>query len=601
MADAFAGAALAKVCSEKIRRQSSKLKAHKVSEEMKEMGRKKDEDARALLLELEQRADDEAKAHALEVLTGHGGFFVDDPRFNGIIGLAIFFNGLMMGIEVDHELGTVGTVMNHIFTAVWTIEMVARLWFLGFKIYFLDAWYRLDFVLTCFSIFDVWILPICGVTGGIGVKLISVVRVLRIVRVIRLIKVLRAFEELWLLVNGISKAIRLLSWVVLLLSCTVYVCALFTTQSIGQECGEGEVYADWENCYLLFGTVPRSMYTLFQVITLESWSMVVVRPVIEKKPWMVVTFMSFMFMTTFGFMNVVTGVIVEQTLKESQESENKLQKQKEELERSELDVLQQLFEGADKDRSGFISRNEFMAMCAEEHVQHSFVRLGMPVDRPRLAKRLFEVLDADNTDHLKIEHIIKRTFQLLSEGRSLLKDETLLLMDVRHNNRRLHRVEVFQTKMDERLERLEVCLGTQKQSSQSESNPAVERNPAVEKSPEASVGNALLSKVCSKRGAATGLVPPPAAMPSQPSATPVPYSASDVTINSRLETDAALLGQLVMQVQGLEAKLDKQTAESEAREARIMSALTSLQACIKPSPSTGSFGCPVGKPKSGDG
>ena len=41
-----------------------------------------------------------------------------------------------------------------------------------------------------------------------------------------------------------------------------------------------------EDITLWFGTVARSMYTLFQVVTLESWSMGIVRPVLARQPAM---------------------------------------------------------------------------------------------------------------------------------------------------------------------------------------------------------------------------------------------------------------------------------------------------------------------------
>eukprot|EP00913_Durusdinium_trenchii_P035101 g32835.t1 len=30
-------------------------------------------------------------------------------------------------------------------------------------------------------------------------------------------------------------------------------------------------YSEWENCSMLFGTMPKAMFTLFQMLTLESW------------------------------------------------------------------------------------------------------------------------------------------------------------------------------------------------------------------------------------------------------------------------------------------------------------------------------------------
>ena len=63
-------------------------------------------------------------------------------------------------------------------------------------------------------------------------------------------------------------------------------------------------FPDW------FGTLGRSLYTLFQVMTLESWSMGIVRPVMEVHPEAWIFFVPFILITTFAVVNLVVGLIV---------------------------------------------------------------------------------------------------------------------------------------------------------------------------------------------------------------------------------------------------------------------------------------------------
>ena len=58
-----------------------------------------------------------------------------------------------------------------------------------------------------------------------------------------------------------------------------------------------------------FGSLGRSLYSLFQVMTLESWSNGIVRDLINEKGWWVaVYFVIFIFMTTFTFLNMFVAI-----------------------------------------------------------------------------------------------------------------------------------------------------------------------------------------------------------------------------------------------------------------------------------------------------
>ncbi len=63
-------------------------------------------------------------------------------------------------------------------------------------------------------------------------------------------------------------------------------------------------FPDW------FGSIGKSMYTLFQVMTLESWSMGIARPVIAEFPFAWTYFVSFILVSSFIVMNVIVGVVV---------------------------------------------------------------------------------------------------------------------------------------------------------------------------------------------------------------------------------------------------------------------------------------------------
>merc|ERR1719301_417462 len=118
------------------------------------------------------------------------------------------------------------------------------------------------------AVVDVWILSQMEDQGSM--KSVSVLRVIRMLRLVRLIRLFRVFKELWLVVSGLMESMRTLGWVSILLVLFVYVCGIFTTMQIGHN---ADIYGDYKllsggwDAQEFFGTVSRSMYSLFQVIT----------------------------------------------------------------------------------------------------------------------------------------------------------------------------------------------------------------------------------------------------------------------------------------------------------------------------------------------
>merc|ERR1719387_1985621 len=127
-------------------------------------------------------------------------------------------------------------------------------------------------------------------------------------------------------------SVKTIFWASLLMCMMLYVAAIFCTQMIGKnttvgyyravaEPGEEIDYHPDFDVYQHFGTVPRAMFTLFET-SLEPLN---IRPVVEKQPYMLPFFLAFIFLTTFGVMNVIIGVIVENTMEASKQTETDME------------------------------------------------------------------------------------------------------------------------------------------------------------------------------------------------------------------------------------------------------------------------------------
>merc|ERR1719379_3355262 len=115
-------------------------------------------------------------------------------------------------------------------------------------------------------------------------------------------------------------------WVCLVLLLLLYVSAIFCKDAVGsagQDVYSGRetvgakidsdpIVAEFNN-FVYFGNIHRSMYTLFCVAIMAEWPEFG-RAVMEKQPMMFFFFLVFIIFTTFGVMNVIIGVIVDNTM-----------------------------------------------------------------------------------------------------------------------------------------------------------------------------------------------------------------------------------------------------------------------------------------------
>jgi voltage-gated sodium channel len=97
-----------------------------------------------------------------------------------------------------------------------------------------------------------------------------------------------------------------------LMSLIFYIGAVMATKLFGAG------FPEW------FGTLGRSAYSLFQIMTLESWSMGIVRPVMETNPLAWVFFIPFILVTTFAVVNLIVGLVVNSMQEAHAEESNAL-------------------------------------------------------------------------------------------------------------------------------------------------------------------------------------------------------------------------------------------------------------------------------------
>ena len=150
----------------------------------------------------------------------------------------------------------------------------------------------MSFFRNPWNVFDFTIVAVALVPAGEG---ISVLRALRILRALRLISMV---PQMRLVVQALLSAIPAMGSVIALLALIFYVAAVMATKLFGAD------FPEW------FGTVGASLYTLFQIMTLESWSMGIARPVMEVHPYAWAFFVPFILIITFAVLNLFIAIVV---------------------------------------------------------------------------------------------------------------------------------------------------------------------------------------------------------------------------------------------------------------------------------------------------
>ena len=223
--------------------------------------------------------------------------WVESPRVSRLITAVILFNALILGLETSTSVmarwGGLILALDMACLAIFVVEIGIKLIGRG-PAFFRSGW----------NIFDFLVVGVALVPAAQGLS------VLRALRVLRLLRVVSVTPQLRRVVEGFLAAVPGMASVFLLMGIIFYIGAVIATKLFGG------AFPEW------FGTLGESAYSLFQVMTLESWSMGIVRPVMEVYPAAWVFFVPFILMTTFAVMNLVVGLIVNSMQEAHQSEEN---------------------------------------------------------------------------------------------------------------------------------------------------------------------------------------------------------------------------------------------------------------------------------------
>lgn len=209
------------------------------------------------------------------------------PFSRFIIGL-IIINAVILGLETSDRMvalaGPALMAINTLILAVFVVEILLKLAAFGPR-FFRSGWNIFDFLIVSISL-----MPATGP--------LEILRALRILRVLRL---LSQVPKLRVIIESLMRALPGMGWTALLLILVFYVFAVMGTMLFGESFPE------------YWGNLALSLFSLFQIMTLESWSSGVARPMMEVYPWIWVYFVPFILVSSFMVLNLFIAIIVTAT------------------------------------------------------------------------------------------------------------------------------------------------------------------------------------------------------------------------------------------------------------------------------------------------
>ena len=211
------------------------------------------------------------------------GIVTSDIFRAGITSL-IILNAITLGVETFIEKGTTLhlslIVLDSIILGIFTVEILTRIFAEG-----------RDYVLNPWGIFDITVVGISllALPGGI--------QALRAFRVLRTLRLITVYPRLQIVVSALLNAIPGITAVAVVLLLIVYISAIIATNLFG------EAFPHW------FGDLFRSMFTLFEIMTLEGWPDIA-ESVIEVYPHAWLFFVLYILVATLTLLNLFIAIIV---------------------------------------------------------------------------------------------------------------------------------------------------------------------------------------------------------------------------------------------------------------------------------------------------
>ncbi|WP_420115208.1 ion transporter [Pseudactinotalea sp.] len=213
------------------------------------------------------------------------GSWIESSPIQNIVIVIIIINAATLGFETSDAVmarhADLLHAIDHACLAIFVAELLIKLYAC-----------RLKFFKTSWNVFDLLVVGIALIPGSGAFGVLRSLRVLRVLRLISMVPQLRRVVEA--LVKAVPGILSIGALLVLLFYVSGVMATMLFKDSFPEE----------------FGSLSASLFTLFQVMTLDNWS-VLTRAMIEVHPWAPFFFVPYILLSAFTVLNLFIAVIVD--------------------------------------------------------------------------------------------------------------------------------------------------------------------------------------------------------------------------------------------------------------------------------------------------
>eukprot|EP00746_Dinoflagellata_sp_MGD_P136301 gnl/MRDRNA2_/MRDRNA2_70253_c0_seq1.p1 gnl/MRDRNA2_/MRDRNA2_70253_c0~~gnl/MRDRNA2_/MRDRNA2_70253_c0_seq1.p1 ORF type:complete len:679 (-),score=109.89 gnl/MRDRNA2_/MRDRNA2_70253_c0_seq1:18-1760(-) len=380
--------------------------------------------------------------------------------FQSLVGVVIVSNAIVMGLETDLH-SEVWWWVEQFFLTFYLFEIIVRVKRQGSGFLYDEDerwWNFFDVSIIASAVADQWALPLlfpsifaAGESGPGSPKIgqiMNVMRLVRLLRILRLVRLIRTIRPLFVLAQGIIRAMQSMFWVLVLTVVALYAFAIITTRMIGHAMMVRDPNDLPEVSRHMFKTVPDSMFALFGIMNGQNWSNIM--PLLDMIPWTKPVFVVFTIYASWALLSVMTGVVSDNMLSAREVDVHMQDELAHEKERKKtMAILDDIFtmscEGASNgNRSGGMSRKEYRKVVADPNNKRKIDKLSTVSQADLL--RMYDMIDLDQSGKVEYDEFITG-FNWLNEsvtGKSLLKMECEFR----------HKVKLAENRLDKHLDRI---------------------------------------------------------------------------------------------------------------------------------------------------
>jgi voltage-gated sodium channel len=223
-----------------------------------------------------------------------------DTWFEYFMLLVIAVNAVSIGLETSssgEKYSRAFFLIDQFCLFTYVAELIIKIVAYN-KNFFKYRWNVFDLIVVVISSFSA--LPYLNIFRVFKIfKSMKMIKTLKALKITSAFKIIGGLSHLHRILKAIASSMAGILWTLVLLLIIYYVYAIIGTNLFGAE------FPDF------FGSLGKSMLSLFQIMTFDSWCSEIARPIGVTHFWAWIYFVSFPTISSFIIMNVIVGIVVD--------------------------------------------------------------------------------------------------------------------------------------------------------------------------------------------------------------------------------------------------------------------------------------------------